>query len=559
MIENRTGGRDRVVRTRLPDSSYAALAEIDQRILGVLCTHRVVRQDQLCRLFPDVPERTLPHRRLHDLGLAGRSRPYRERGSAPNHHWPTRRADCLMRGEPMPRGGERKQPNPLFLAHAAALTELYVAIYTAARAAGFNALRYQREGEAREPFKDGTHERALAPDATLALVDEQDRELRAFVEIDLGTMSHTRLRAKADLYAAYAASDAWRERHPFLPALLFLTTTDIRAARFLKALARSLSYGPRSNARRAFVAGSAGIVWAPHRLLSEPYFADLDGQTGLALPHLLNAARAPYEQARTSQRERREAEEEQRRVLRDDPEAMREHLRHYESSLQSYLQALGPVGEQTMRLLLAASSPSDADERAVLSARDLDTALLEPQTSVLAPPGPSVVCDVTLLADRYRVRQGKLVAALTERYWDGPSLRQARQTLRDGRLIERGIFDRLSPEAERDASGREAQARRRDAYLQWRGQAARRLARHAGGLGRLTHPSAGFYPQLDRKHLKVCGRCEEIAYPAGQEDQHTHGQQPSSPCHYCGESYQLRDYTVPPTAPHENERWSAQP
>ncbi len=384
MIDKCSSGPDRVVRTRRPPSPSAAamLADIDRRLLDVLCTHRVVRQDQLCRLFPHIPERTLRYRtrRLHELGLAGRSRPYRDQGSAPNHHWPTRRADCLMRGEPIPRGGERREPNPLFLAHAAALTEFYVAIYTTARAAGFKGYRYLREGEARETFKDGARERALAPDATFALIDEQDRDLRAFVEIDLGTMSHARLRAKAELYAAYAASDAWRTRHPFLPALLFLTTTDIRAGKFLKALARSLSRGPRSNSRRAFVVGAAGIVWAPHRLLSQPCFADLDGHTGLTLPHILNAARAPYEQALAHQRERHEAGEERLRILRDDSSAMREHVRRHESSLRSYLHALGLVGEQTMRLLLTATSPPDVDERAVLRsiARDLDTALLEP-------------------------------------------------------------------------------------------------------------------------------------------------------------------------------------
>jgi hypothetical protein len=81
-------------------------------VLGVPCTHRVVTQAQLARLFPGVPERTLRYRtrRLHELGLAGRSRPYREQGSAPNHHWPTRRADCLMRGEPTTKGGERQRP-----------------------------------------------------------------------------------------------------------------------------------------------------------------------------------------------------------------------------------------------------------------------------------------------------------------------------------------------------------------------------------------------------------------------------------------------------------------
>src|SRR4029077_4361242 len=139
----------------------------DKRVLTALCAHRVVRQDQLARLFPDVPERTLRYRtrRLHDLGPAGRRRPYREHGSAPNHHWPTRRADCLMRGDPAPRGGERKRPNPIFLAHATALTELYVTLATQAPAPGLALQSYPREGQAREPFEHAGKERALAPDA----------------------------------------------------------------------------------------------------------------------------------------------------------------------------------------------------------------------------------------------------------------------------------------------------------------------------------------------------------------------------------------------------------
>jgi hypothetical protein len=208
MTAKRSGHQGRVVRPRrqfaLP---VAPLAEIDRRVLGVLCTHRVVTQAQLGRLFPGIPERTLRYRtrRLHELGLAGRSRPYREQGSAPNHHWPTRRADCLMRGEPTPRGGERSRPNPIFLAHAAALTELYVALETEADHAGLAVQEYRREGDAREPFDSAGKKRALAPDAMVILADARGRKFGAFVEIDLGTMSHTRLRQKAELPSAFLA------------------------------------------------------------------------------------------------------------------------------------------------------------------------------------------------------------------------------------------------------------------------------------------------------------------------------------------------------------------
>ncbi|MGH2741607.1 MAG: hypothetical protein ACRDN8_03795, partial [Thermoleophilaceae bacterium] len=70
----------------------------------------------------DVPARTLRYRtrRLHRLGLIGRTGPYRERGSAPYHLWPTRAGDAVARGGAAPRGGERREPSPTFIAHAAA-------------------------------------------------------------------------------------------------------------------------------------------------------------------------------------------------------------------------------------------------------------------------------------------------------------------------------------------------------------------------------------------------------------------------------------------------------
>lgn len=159
-----SAARARIVRRRRPDLNCAALADVDRRVLAVLCEHRVVRQDQLQRLFPDIPSRTLRYRtrRLHDLGLVGRSRPYRELGSAPNHHWPTRRANCVMKGDPIPRGGERNRPNPLFLAHAAALTELYVTLAVGGPSVGLSLLDYRREGDTREPFTHLRKERALA-------------------------------------------------------------------------------------------------------------------------------------------------------------------------------------------------------------------------------------------------------------------------------------------------------------------------------------------------------------------------------------------------------------
>lgn len=559
MSSYRASDRDRVVRTRRspsPSGAASALADIDRRLLGVLCAHRVVRQDQLGRLFPEIPERTLRYRtrRLHEMGLTGRTRPYREHGSAPNHHWPTRRADCLMRGERVPRGGERREPNPVFLAHATALTELYVAVFTNARSGGFKGLCYDRESNAREPFKDGMRERALAPDATLGLLDEQDRGLLAFVEIDLGTMSHTRLRAKAELYAAYAASGAWRERHPFLPALLFLTTTDIRAGKFLKALARALSYGPSLHKRRAFIAGAAGIAWTPRRLLDESCLVDLDGNGRLTLLDVLNAARAPHEQQLTDRRERREADEAKRDALLDDPEALREHLSKHEPVLAYYLQGLGPLGEQAVRLLFAAKGALSSDERAMLGTigRDLGEQLLEPWSGDLPSPSMPAASEGKLLANVYRSAQENLVKTLAVRHGPGPSLRKAQKTLRSGALIEHDIFVALPSEAERDAAGRAEQQECRLVYEEWRERAAGQLARQAGPLGRLTHSREQFYAQLDREHLNVCGTCSETIYP-GSRKPGGHLYHAPITCHYCTEPHDTRPYDPDKHAGKESE------
>ncbi len=510
-----------------------------------MCTHRVVRQDQLARLFPEVPERTLRYRtrRLHDLGLAGRSRPYRESGSAPNHHWPTRRADCLVRAEPLPRGGERQTPNPVFLAHTAALTELYVTLATRAASVGLELAIYRREGEARETFKDGTQERTLAPDAMVVLTDEAGRELGAFVEIDLGTMSHARLRFKAGLYAAYAKSDAWREHHLFLPALLFLTTTQPRATRFLAALERALRKPTRryeSPPHAPLVAAAGALAHTPGRLLDEACLADLDGQERLRLLDMLRQARAPYEQVVARRREREEAEEQQRRRLREDPEAMREHLCRHEHSLASYFEALGPVGVQAVALLRSSSDPPSLDEREVLRviARDLGEALLDPGMSALPALGAGVEGELTLLIDSYRSAQQKRLHALAERCGEGPRLREARERLRAGELIDHRTLSSLHLDAEQDASGRQEQHERRLAYLEWREHAARRLARQAGPLGRLTHRREDFYPQIDRRSLGVCRRCREIAYPADNESGHSG--RPA--CHYCHDTYQVEAY-----------------
>lgn len=289
-------------------AAAVAVSETDRRLLELVCGLRVVSNRQLERLFPDVPPRTLRYRtrHLHDLGLLGRSRPYRDRGSAPSHLWPTRRSDALIRGQPEPRGGERREPNPLFLAHATAVSELYVTLWTTPPA-GLVLDGFWRE--AREGFRDRSdRDSSICPDATVTLRDDDGQLLAALVEVDLGTMSHARLRTKARAYAEYVMQSAWQAHHEWCPAVLFATTSHQRAHAFCRRIEAELTRG-----RSRYFDAEPSVCVACDRVcdmtaaVNEPCWHLASDEQGLTLVDCLRAARRPYDErlARELARQRR--------------------------------------------------------------------------------------------------------------------------------------------------------------------------------------------------------------------------------------------------------------
>jgi hypothetical protein len=461
-----------------------------------------------------------------------------------------------MNGDPVPRGGERHQPNPLFLAHAAALTELYVTLAVEAPAVGLSLslFDYRREAAARESFKHLGKQRALAPDAMVILVDEQERKLGAFVEVDLGTMSHARLRQKADLYAAYTAADAWRDQHLFLPALLFLTTTEVRARRFLAALQSTLAHSRRGYSRRTLIAGAGALALEPCLLLDGPCLAHLESEELLSLEDVLEAARAPYEQTQRANRKRRESQDRKRAQLREDPAAARAALRRFQDSRSFYLEELGATALQAIEILTASTDDPCPQEHGALRAlvSDLEDVLAQP--GFLQPPSPAAETKraVALLAGFYRERQQRLVEELAAHYGDGPSVRRARKTLHAGELLDHFSVARLPSAAKDDAASREEQHHRRLAYLEWREAAARAMVRKTGPLGRLAHSRDEFYPQIDREQLRVCEACREIVYPK-IDPAPTDVAELQAACHYCGGRERLKPYRQGVQAPSEME------
>lgn len=509
----------------------------------------MLTQTQLERLLADIPARTLRYRteRLTKLGLVGRSRPYRDKGSAPFHYWPTRASDAFVRGEPVPRGGERAEPNPQFLHHAERLSQLYVLLCVQAPTVGLRLHEFKREGEAREVFRADGRERALAPDALIRLRDDNGRGLLAFVELDLGTMSNARLKTKAAGYAAYATQLAWTERHPFCPCLLFLTTTETRAIAFLKILSAQLDKHGRGNyyTRRYFAwfaAAACAYAREPDRPLDEACWDDLTlAGGGLTLTDCLNKARAPYDARRATEEAEQRARNEQRDRLRTDPEARRAYLLDKQLRFHGgHLEQFGEAAATALNLLLGSTEPMNDVERDAFAAivRQLGDDPLEAQPALRpVPPTWTDTEAVAVLVEVNRRRQGARVEGLARRYGEGPALRHDRTQLADGGLLGSYSWDSLEERARHDQQARTGQERLRLVYLASREREARRRKHEAGLAARLAHGRSAAYAIVDRDRLRICRRCDEIVFPPEPEPHRTVTyQQPSQPsrCHFCG-------------------------
>lgn len=552
LIENHSrAGRARVRRLSRRDA-LASLTDTDRRLLTLLCEQRVLTQTQLERLLADTPGRTVRYRseRLAKLGLVGRSRPYRDKGSAPFHYWPTRASDAFVRGEPVPHGGERAEPNPQFLHHAERLSELYVLLQLQAPTVGLHLQQFKREGAGREAFRVDGRERALAPDALIHVRDEEGRELLGFVELDMGTMSHARLKTKAAGYVAYAAEAAWTERHPFCPCLLFITTTETRALAFLKLLnglldkqGRGNYYGRRRGFFDWFAAAACAHAREPERSLVESSWDDLAlAGGGLSLSDCLNKARAAYDARRAKEEAAQRARDTERERLRANPEALRAHLQEHTVRFHGHLSQFGSAGTAALELLLASHEPMTDLEREAFAAivRQLADDLLD-ATPAPAPVPPvwSEIRTVELLVDIYRHRQRTRLDELARRYGIGPLLRSHRDDLDKGELLGASSWGALEGHAQRDHKARQEQERLRIAYLTQRDQDAHDRKRQLGLTTRLAHGPAAMHPVIDRERLRICRYCNEIAYPPAKPERDHYGspvRRPAARCHFCGSS-----------------------
>ncbi|HZN74516.1 MAG TPA: replication-relaxation family protein [Micromonosporaceae bacterium] len=262
-------------------------------LLVLLHKHRVMTTGQLARATA-VPERTIRYRldRLHTTGLVECVRPGREAGSAPRHWWLRPTGARLVAGTATADG----RPSGMFVAHAAAITEVWLALTEHGHDEGIHIAGWLTDRTAWQEWDRvsawSTHPYRLTPDAAATLTVD-GAACVVFIEVDLASMTQTLLKQKVARYLAYADDRAWEGRHPHCPPMLLLTTTATRAASFIRAagpiLARQGQTIDASDPAAALVVAACGLVRDPARAITEACWSQPDTAAAeLTLAELLS-------------------------------------------------------------------------------------------------------------------------------------------------------------------------------------------------------------------------------------------------------------------------------
>jgi hypothetical protein len=508
----------------------------------------VATTQQICTLV-ELPERTARYRldRLWKLGLCGGRQPYADKGSAPYHWWPSRLADAFHRGRELPRGGEREDPEEAFLRHAAAITGLYVALVRLAPTLGWELLAYSREVEAREEFKLGERRAAIVPDA-FVMLREGEAEYHAMVEIDRGTMSIPRLGRKLSLYLAWVASGVWQERHPYVPALLVLTTTPRRVEQVVakaeercRAESRTAQTHSGAIAILHMVIAATDCVERPETAVADPVWRTRGGADGLRLADLL---REPWERWQRETAERAAAIEEADRhreaflhseELRRAIQAL--YLRF--GGIDTYAEHLRPLASEdraALELLLHETEAMTGLERQAWGFFARRTALdglgrphAVDEEITMSPDERDAVSS---LHDALFGRQREFVAFLHARYPYLPWVVRAIGELDEGRLLEHRTWKERHGRTKNDLAELKRLRGRSLDYLKRRGYDVGQRWWKANVIVRHTTRTKEWVARaIDEDQLRVCPDCEQLVVPSAEDYRYQVGY-----CPFCGSS-----------------------
>ena len=271
---------------RVSDPPRMRLTERDIDVISAVHEHRVLRTDQVQRLF--FPSRNTANERLKRLYqhrfLERRWLPveYGQGMGQAIYLLASRGADVLASRHPDVevrwRHGSSRVGSP-FLQHLLMLNDIRIAFTLAAKANGYLIERWIGESELKAAdeyvWVSGSDTRrrrvALIPDG-YCLVDICGRKARFFIEADRGTLSGRRWAWRVQAYMAYIRSGHYARRY---------------GARSLRVL--TVTTGPKrlANLKRATErAGGGRLFWfttheqaLPERILRDPIWV-VAGQSG---------------------------------------------------------------------------------------------------------------------------------------------------------------------------------------------------------------------------------------------------------------------------------------
>jgi hypothetical protein len=383
--------------------------------------------------------------------------------------------------------------------HAAAITGLYVALHRLAPSLGWEVLRFEREVEGREEFQTGERPAAVVPDVSLVL-RAGDAEYHAMVEIDLGTMSLPRVAKKLGLYCAWARSEVWKAKHPYLPVLLFLTSSPRRVEKTLTRFEEKCRWEARRADRfsdtdrlQSFVIGVCDRARAPEAALIDAAWFGRDGADGLRMADLLARPWQAWRDHVRAERERTDAARAYVEDLAADPERQRamlqehfvdssywtaadEYRRHYDVTSDNQREAL--------RMLIESTDPMTSVERAAYGFFLRRTRIDDARPRATGESERVALSEEERRAIRrlvavYERRQQSKIAGLWSRYPGLPVLVRAMRTHEEGKLVPGWSRHRDEWLREDLATLRRMEGRLRD-YLAWRDTEARRRRERLG-------------------------------------------------------------------------------
>jgi hypothetical protein len=463
--------------------------------------------DQLARAT-GTPERTVRYRldRLHDARLIECVRPGRETGSAPRHWWLRPAGARLVSGTAAADG----RPSGMFVAHAAAITEVWLAMREQVQVAGWLTDRAGWQEWERDGLWSSSRFR-LTPDAVARVTLPGAANVIVFIEVDLATMTQTVLRQKLARYLAYVEDRAWEGAYPHCPPLLLLTTTATRAATFARSAAHIIGKPSAPDDPAAgLVVAACGLVREPGRAVVEPCWVLPEAAAAeLTLTEIL-AERVDALVA--SEKWRRHQETVVRR--RADIEALQDVQAF--TALADWLGS--KLAAEALQTLIGTEPSAFLDSAPDLALRVIDWAEQRRRVDRFTArerARPLVSTLESLHTEMLRDQVRRLLAAEEHLAAGDPRLYRLASTLADGKLVSReeiALLDapltRAREDLQRELFGEYLTRRSAVVERKWSGF-SRRDRRHI-----TREQLAAAY---DDEHLLVCETCQ-LMYPQDESN-----------------------------------------